>query len=105
MRLVNLVTNRMIVARLTTTSGYKQLFSTVTAVQGNLQQLSLQKTQYVGGALGKSYTFYTDGDANILEGDQLRDYATNVVYKVKTGGVTRRFFADFDLLQVIIEQV
>jgi hypothetical protein len=94
----------MIVGRLVTTSGYKQSFSTLTAVMGNLQNLSAQKTQFVGGSLGKTFVFYCDGDANLLENDQLRDYASNRIFKVKTGGVTRRFYGIVDMLEVIVEE-
>lgn len=105
MRLVHAATNRMIVGRLVASSGYKQIFSTLTAVMGNLQNLSAQKTQFVGGSLGKTFIFYCDGDENILENDRMRDYATNKMYKVKTGGVTRRFYGIVDMLEVILEQV
>ena len=104
MSIRHLRTNTMIVSRMTAVSGYKQAFSTVTASVGTLQPLSAQDTQLADGVFGRTFQFFTDGSADIEEGDRLRD-ENGVYYRVKAGGVVRRTFNAIDYLKIICERI
>lgn len=103
--LQNLITKSIIIARLVQVSGYKTAYATVTAAIAEIQPLSAQKTQLVDGVMGKTFMCYTDPDVDIQEHDKLREVNTGNIYKVKTGGVSRRTFGSLDFLSVIMEQV
>ncbi len=104
-KLAHLSTNKIIISRKTTTSGYKKIYATVTAGLGHIQPVSPEKTNLLEGVMGKTYMIYTDGDVDIEEGDKLRDVNTGNVYQVKNGGVTRRTVGIVDYNQVVIVQV
>jgi len=103
--LQNLTTKQIIITRLSTVSGYKQAFATVTAALAEIQPLSPSKTQSIEGVIGKTYICYTDPAAAVLAGDRLREVSTGNVYKVRTGGVSRRTFGSIDYLSVTMEQI
>lgn len=103
--LQNLTTKEIIITRLSTVSGYRQAFATVTAALAEIQPLSPAKTQSVEGVVGKTFVCYTDPAAAILAGDRLRETATGNVYKVRTGGVSRRTFGSIDFLTITMEQI
>lgn len=103
--LQNLITKQIIIARLTTVSGNKQAYTTVTAELSEIQPLSPAKTQLVEGVMGKTYQLFTDPDVDIQENDRVRELSTGNLYKVKNGGVSRRTFGSIDFLAVIMEQI
>lgn len=103
--LAHLGTNQLVISRLTTVSGYKKAYATATACIANIQPLSLQKTQLYGGAMGKTFTIYVDGNVDIEEGDRLRDTQTQEVYQVVNGGVSRRTFGNVDYDEVVVEKL
>lgn len=105
MTLTNLRNKAVIATRLTTVSGNKQAYATTTAHMVEIQMLSPEKTNLFNGAMGKTYQCYADALADIVEGDKLRQTSNGNVYKVKTGGVTRRSQGSIDYLSVIVEQV
>lgn len=103
MKITHLLTNTVVITRLSTVSGDKQAYSTVTSVIGHIQPLSAEKTSLVEGVFGKTYKIYTDGSTDINEGDRLKDEDGNY-YTVKSGGVSRRTFGSFDHNEIIIEK-
>lgn len=105
MKLTHLATNLVIITRMTSVSGYKQAFSTVTAAMMAVQPLSLEKTALIGGVFGQTFKIYVDGDIDIQEGDRLRDFDTDEIYRVKSGAVTRRTYGSIDYREVIVEKV
>lgn len=94
---------QIIVSRMTAVSGSKLAYVTVTAVMAQLQPLSLEKTQSMGGVFGKAFRIWVDPDIAIQEGDLLKD-PDGVTYKVKKGGVTARAFGSIDYKEITIEQ-
>lgn len=103
--LEHLTTKQIIITRLTTTTGNRRAYATLTAAFAEIQQLSVEKTNLYNGAMGKTFQCYVDPSVSILEGDSLRETSTGNIYKVKTGGVTRRSMGSIDYLSVIMEQV
>lgn len=103
--LQNLTTKQIIIVRLSTVSGNKQAYLTTTAAMAEIQPLSPQKTQSVEGVMGKTFVCYVDPNVSILEHDKLREVSNGNIYKVKTGGVSRRTFGSIDFIAVIMEQV
>jgi hypothetical protein len=85
-------------------SGHKQIFSTITAVVGNLQPLSAQDAQLYDGVFGRTFQFFCDGTVDIQEGDKLRD-ETGKYYRVKGGGVVRRTEGSIDYTKVLCERI
>lgn len=101
----HLRTNTLIQQRMVAVAGsYKQVFSTVTAVVGNLQPLSIQDAQLFDGVFGRTFQFFADGTVDIQEGDKMRD-ENGVFYRVKGGGVVRRTEGSIDYLKVICERI
>ena len=81
MSLLNLFTNRIIISRLTTVSGNKTAYSTITAEYGSIQRMSDVKVINIGGAIGKIFRLYAEENADIQKGDKLKDSDGNE-YKV-----------------------
>lgn len=103
--LQNLATKQIIITRLTTVSGNKRAYATLTATLAEIQPLSLEKTNLINGMMGKTFKCYVDPSVTILEADMLREVSNSNLYKVKTGGVTRRTFGSIDYTEIIMEQV
>lgn len=101
MKLTHLLNKKIIIARLTTESGDKMLFSTVTGEMGHIQPMSNTSSEIVEGVFGKTFRLYMDGDVDIQEGDRLRDENNNY-YTVKSDGVSRRTFGSFDYNIIIM---
>ena len=83
---------------------YKQIFSTVTAVMGNLQPISVADVAVYDGVYGRTFQFFCDGTIDIQEGDKLKD-ETGKYYRVKGGGVVRRTEGSIDYTKVIVERI
>ena len=103
--LINLTNKQVIISRLTTVSGNRRAYVTTTAAMSEIQPLSPAKTQLVEGVMGKTYHIFTESTADIQESDKLREVSTSKVFKVKTGGVSRRTMGSMDFLAVIVEQM
>lgn len=104
-QLAHLATNTLVISELTTVSGYKQAYSTVTTCLGALQPLSAEKTNLYNGVMGRTYKIFLDHGVDIGENDQLRDVDTGQRYKVVNGGVTRRTSGSTDYKEAIIVEV
>ena len=104
MSILHLATNTLIQQRMKAVSGHKQVFSTVTAVTGNLQPLSIQDAQLYDGVFGKTFQFFCDGTIDIQEGDKLKDESGGY-YRVKGGGVVRRTEGSIDYTKVVCEKI
>jgi len=102
-RLRNLMTNEIVIARRSTTSGMKLAYTTVTSVKADFQPLGSRNSQNFDGSFNKTIRFYFPGDAGVQEGDRLRDSNSNF-YTVATGGVNRRTHGSIDFLVVDTEQ-
>lgn len=100
----HLRTNTLIQSRMTTVSGYKQAFATVTALVGALQPLSNENAVLADGVYGQVFQFFCEGNLDVQEGDKLKDTTTGDEYRVKAGGVVRRSFNAIDYLKVICEK-
>ena len=107
MSILHLATNTMIQSRMTTISGSKQSFATVTAELPGTLQPATQRNSDVpldNGVFGTQFIFYCDGAVDIQEGDLLKDTVTGYSYRVRAGGVNRRSFGSIDHLKVICER-
>lgn len=85
MTFTNLLTNQVMVARLTLISGSntKRNYATVTAdINVSIQKLSEEKTAMVGGAVGKLFRLYAEEDADLQVDDKLVDNDNGNEYKV-----------------------
>jgi len=91
---------------MTTISGSKQAFATVTAeLPGTLQPLpDTEQGQLRDGAFGVTFQFFCDGHYDIQEGDRLKD-ENGIYYRVKANGVVRRTYGSLDHLKVICERL
>lgn len=103
--LQNLTTKQIIITRLTTVTGNRRAYATTTACMAEVQPLSPAKTNLYNGAMGKTFICYVDPTVTILEADMLREVSNGNLYKVKTGGVSRRTFGSVDFLSIVMEQV
>lgn len=103
--LTNLRNKQVVITRLTTISGNKQAYATTTATYVEIQVLSPEKTNLYNGAMGKTFRCYLDPSEDIIEGDKLRETSNGHLYKVKTGGVSRRTQGSIDYISVIMEQI
>jgi len=89
MVLTKFLTNEVMIGRLTTVSGDKTRFATMTtSVSAHIQQVSDRKTVELGGAIGKLYKIFFDIGTDIREGDEIIDEGKNR-YKVIAGGVRK----------------
>ncbi len=73
MSFLNLMTNTVVISRLTAVSRTKSAFATVTAEYVNIQRMDDKKTVQLGGAIGKMFRLYAGENADIEKGDRLRD--------------------------------
>ena len=103
--LAHLSSNQFITTRLVATTGFKQEYSTVTGVKGNLQPASPTKTELFAGVMGKTFTMYIDGTVDVLELDRFRDIDTGFIYQVMNGGVSRRTMGAIDYSEVTVQQI
>jgi len=90
---------------MTTISGFKSSFATVTTELFNVQPLSAEKTNLFNGVMGKTFVFFCDGVIDIQEGDRLRDVNSSDIYKVKNGGVSRKTHGSMDYLHIVAELI
>ena len=81
MSFLNLMTNRIVVARLSAISGDKTAYATLTVEYGSIQRMSDEKAIGIGQAIGKIFRLYTEENADIQKGDSIRDDEENE-YKV-----------------------
>ncbi len=95
----------LIITRLTTVSGFKKDYTTVTGTKAEVQPASPTKTELFDGVMGKTYTIFVDGTIDIAEKDRLRDTVSGQVYKVMNGGISRRTHSNFDYLEVTVQEV
>ncbi len=102
-KITHLLSNTVVITRLSTVSGNKQAYSTITSVSGHIQPLQGNKLEIMDGVFGKTFKIYVDGESEIKEGDKLRDENENY-YTVKSDGVSRRTFGSFDFREIIIEK-
>jgi hypothetical protein len=105
MSILHLATNTLIQSRMTTISGSKMAFSTLTAVEGNLQPLGQSDAGLDIGVFGRAFQFFCDGPVDIQEGDRLHDSSTGWFYRVRSGGVVRRSEGSIDYLKIICERI
>lgn len=78
----NLLTNQVMVARITEISTDKFSYSTVTAEYNvNIQRLQEEKVVALGGIIGQMFRMYTEEGVDIEVGDKLKD-ENNTEYKV-----------------------
>lgn len=103
--LQNLTTKQIVITRLTTVSGNKRAYLTTTACMAEIQPLSLEKTNLINGAMGKTFKCFIDPSVTVQEADMFREVSNGNLYKVKTGGVSRRTFGSVDFITIIMEQV
>lgn len=83
MTFFNLLTNKVVISRLTEVSGNKTIYSTITSQEPvSIQKLDDEKAINIGGAIGKTFKLFADSYADIEVGDKLRDENGNE-YKVK----------------------
>ena len=102
-KITHLLSNIVIITRLSTVSGNKQAYSTVTSVSGHIQPITGEKAALYDGVFGKTFKIYVDGETDIKEGDKLKD-ENGYYYTVKSGAVSRRTFGSFDFREIIIER-
>ncbi len=102
MRLTHIMTQEIVIARLTDLGSDKQAFSTVTSTKATIQPLDDEKNQIADGVFGKTFVFYSDGNVSLFPGDRLRDSDSNF-YTVKSGGATTRTHGRMTFQKVIIE--
>lgn len=103
MKFTHLLTNRIIVSRMASTSGDKLATTTVTSEMCHIQPISREKSGITSGVLGKTFKIFLEADTNVQVGDQLKDI-DNIIYTVVAGGMTRRTHGSFDYYECIIEQ-
>ena len=105
MTITHLLSNTVIVLRMSEVSTDKMASSTVTSVGVNVfsQPLLDEKNGLAEGVYGKTYAFYTDGSISIYPGDRLRD-SNGKYYTVKSGAVTARQFGNISYVKIIAEQ-
>lgn len=65
------LTKDVTIKRLSTVSGNKQTFQTVTVTSGHRQNLADDEIQIIDGAMGKSYKVWVKLGDDIKEGDRL----------------------------------
>ena len=102
--ILHLKTNALIQQRLVAVSGHRQAFSTVTAIQGNLQPISVADVAVYDGVYGRTFQFFCDGTIDIQEGDKLKNEVGHY-FRVKGGGVVRRTEGSIDYTKVVIERI
>jgi len=83
MTLRNLLTNQIIISRLTPLGADKFIYSTITADIASIQRVSDEKTLAMGEAPGKTYKMFCEEDTDIEVGDKIVDEDNNE-YKVRS---------------------
>lgn len=101
MKLTHLMTNQVVIARRTTTTGDKLAYVTVTAEMMNIQPVGDSSTEIREGSFGKQFRIYCDGATNLQEGDRLRD-EDGLYYTVQPDGVSRRTMGSIDYIIAVI---
>lgn len=104
MKLTNLLSRKIIIARRVKTVGDKMAMSTVTSVATVIQPATDSSHQLVEGVFGKRFKLYCDGGVDIQSGDRLRDYLTSTTYTVVSDGVTRRTMGSLDYTIIIVQK-
>lgn len=103
MRLTHLMTNRTIIARKVAITGDKMAYVTVTAQMMNYQPVGDSSSQIREGTFGKQFKIYTDGGADLNEGDRLRD-EDGIKYTVMPDGVSRRTMGSIDFIIAVVQK-
>jgi len=67
----NLLTQKIIISRLTAVSGDKTHYETLTAEMVNIQRMDDTKAVNVGGSVGKTFRLYAEDGTDIQKGDRL----------------------------------
>ena len=73
MTFLNLLTNKIIISRLSAVSGDRTSYATVTSEYVGIQRIKDEKAVGIGGAIGKTFRLYTSENADIEKGDKLLD--------------------------------
>ena len=104
MKLTNILSREIIIARRIKTVGDRMAMSTVTSVAAVVQPATDSAHQLVEGVFGKQFKLYCDGGVDILQGDRLRDYMTGTTYTVVSDGVSRRTMGSLDYTMIIVQK-
>ena len=102
-RLTRLMDEKVVIARMQSTTADRMAVSTVTSEMMNIQPRDDSNTQLEEGVYGQRHIMYTDAAADIQEDDRLRDEDGNI-YTVVSGGVTTRSSGSISFKQVIVEK-
>lgn len=93
------------VYRLQTVSGDKKLFSTLTITAAHVQQLDEEASAAIPEAsFGKVFKLWTDVDADVIDGDKIKDDKGRY-YKVKGQGTQKRDFGICQHKEIILERM
>lgn len=107
MKFTNLLTKTVIVSRLMPVAGFKgkSIWATATTtLECEIQQVDAEKAVNIGGAVGKTFILFADADANLEDGDKLKD-ENGQIYQVKAGGVSIKTLGSIDHMEVLVEKV
>ena len=104
MRLVHLMTKKIIIARYVKTTGDKYAFSTVTGEMMHIQPTGNSSREIRDGVFGKQFRIYTEGDVDLQPGDRLRNTDTNEYYTVMSDGVSRRTMGSLDFIIAVVQK-
>jgi len=103
MKLVHMLTNQVVIMRLTDAGNDKMMFTTTTSgCMVAIQPQEFSKSQKSDGVFSKTYNLYSDGDISIYQGDKLRDEVGNL-YIVRSGGATYRQHGRIGYQKLIVE--
>lgn len=95
--------NRTIIARKVNISGDRMAFTTVTAEMMNYQPVGDSATEIREGTFGKQFKIYCDGDADLKEGDRLKDEG-GTYYTIQPDGVSRRTMGSIDYIVAVVQK-
>jgi len=73
MTFINLMTQKIVVARVAAVAGNRTTYSTITSEYASIHRISDLQAVGIGGQVGKTYRIYTDEGADIQKGDRLKD--------------------------------
>lgn len=103
MILTHLLTNQVVILRLTDAGNDKMIFTTTTSgCMVAIQPQEFDKTQKSDGVFSKTYNLYSDGNISIYQGDKLRDEVGNK-YIVRSGGATFRQHGRIGYQKLVVE--
>lgn len=68
---LNLLTQKIIISRLTAVSGDRTHYETLTAEMVSIQRMDDRKAVDVGGSVGKTFRLYAEDGTDIQKGDRL----------------------------------